>query len=402
MSFQSGAVTFQRFRVIGKTSAETMVDKLNKLTDQQFKSSDLGVAEPTEYGWTAGRHIYDTEFSLDNNVFGDSLFFGLRIDTNTVPGSVRKAWLQMETATVARGNPSGFISKAQKVEVKATITKRVDEEQKSGKFRKSKQIPVLWDSARGYLYAAVSNKSYEQLSEIFQTTFGLEIVPVASGYAARLFADRTGKNPELDAAQPTNFCSNPDIMEEPSYPWISKQMDTRNFLGNEFLLWLWFKAEESSETICSAGRLGDVQVFMNKSLLLDCSFGQSGKDTIHDDGCTRSPEAKEALRIGKIPRRAGLSMVIAKSSFYAMFNPETFVFGGTKLPDIEEVDSFHAMFEERISLIADLCEGVDSMFEAFLAERLDNLVWPSVVENVSAWINPKDVPASEVFEPTAA
>src|SRR5881628_3399849 len=63
----------------------------------------------------------------------------------------------------------------------------------------------------------------------------------------------------------------------PEYPWVAKGPEPKDFLGNEFLLWLWHE-DETRETAVETDA-GDVAMFFDKSLDLDCAYGQSGRDT---------------------------------------------------------------------------------------------------------------------------
>ncbi len=139
--------------MIGPRQPELPDEKLlEKLEENALKIGELGVPEPVEYGWSGARHVLDGAFSFQNNVYNDCLYFALRIDTNKVPGELKKAYQLMEEEAIAKDNPSGFISKKQKKDVKTTITRKVEDELRSGKFRRSKIIPMLWDLPSGMVY----------------------------------------------------------------------------------------------------------------------------------------------------------------------------------------------------------------------------------------------------------
>ena len=95
------------------------------------KPGEFG-AEEVEYGWGGGRHVLDGHFGFEQNVFADALHFALRIDTNKVPGDLKKAYQLMEEEAVAAGNPSGFISKSQKRDVKDVVRRKLEE---GGRYR---------------------------------------------------------------------------------------------------------------------------------------------------------------------------------------------------------------------------------------------------------------------------
>ena len=60
---------------------------------------------------------------------------------------------------------------------------------------------------------------------------------------------------------------------------------------------------------------GEVTIFIDKSLDLDCAYGQTGKDTLRGDGPSRMPEARDALRTGKLPRKAGLILDVNRQQY---------------------------------------------------------------------------------------
>src|SRR4051812_13301275 len=124
MGFDSGSVSFRRFAVIGQQPDAIDQDLLDKLASHALRESDMGLPEEIEYGWSGGRHIFDTNFSFEHNVFADALHFALRVDTNKVPGDLKKAYTLMEEEAAAAQNPSGFISKLQKQDAKTVVRRK--------------------------------------------------------------------------------------------------------------------------------------------------------------------------------------------------------------------------------------------------------------------------------------
>ena len=128
MAFDSGAVSFRRFAVVGRQPKLIEQAQLDVLSQHALRPTEAGVPEDVEYGWNGGRHILDGEFTFENNVYADALHVGLRIDTNRVPPEVKAAYLAMEEQATAAGNPSGFISKNQKRDVKDVVRRKVEDE----------------------------------------------------------------------------------------------------------------------------------------------------------------------------------------------------------------------------------------------------------------------------------
>jgi hypothetical protein len=291
----------------------------------------------------------------------------------------------MEEEAVAAGNPSGFISKAQKKDVKESIRAKLEDEIRSGKFRRSKLLPVMWDLPRGVLYCAASGASFEKLAELFQRTFGLDLQPLTAGSLALRLLESRGKRRDYEDFRPTRFVTGPEGESVyPEYPWVAKGPEPKDFLGNEFLTWLWHEADARTAMVHAEGT-GEVTVFFDKSLDLDCAYGQTGKDGLRGDGPSRSPEARDGLRTGKVPRKAGLVLDLNRQQFVLTLNPEAMAFGTAKLPDVEDADTARTLFEERIQLLRDLCGAVDGLFDTFLKTRASS-AWDGYVSNVRRWI----------------
>ncbi len=384
MGFAAGSVSFRRFAVIGEQPDQIDQELLDKLSEHALRPGDGGVPDEMEYGWSGGRHVLDGDFSFENNVFADALHFALRIDTNKVPSELKKAYAIMEEEAVASTNPSGFISKNQKRDVKDVVNRKIEDELRTGKFRRSKLLPILWDLPAHTIYCAASAKSIEQLMELFERTFGLTLSPLSAGSLAMQLLEPKGKRRDYEDLRPTRFVPGPEGEGQwPEYPWVLKGPEPKDFLGNEFLLWLWHEAEAKDGAIKTDA--GEVTILFEKSLDMDCAYGQSGKDALRATGPTHMPEARDALRTGKLPRKSGLICEANGVQFSLTFNPETFGTNALKLPDIEDAASSRVVFEERIALIREFCKVTQSMFDTFLHLR-GGSGWEGQVTKMRKWI----------------
>jgi len=384
MGFASGSVSFRRLTVVG--AGPTTVDQslLDKLDENALRPGEMGIPEDVEYGWSGGRHVLDGAFAFENNVFADTLMFGLRVDTNKVPGEIKKAYVAMEEEAVAKTNPSGFISKNQKREVKETVQRRIDDEMREGRYRRSRLVPILWDVPAGTVYCPATGKNLEKLLEIFERTFGLALLPITSGSLALRLLEPSGKRRDYEDLRPTRFVLGPEGESQyPEYPWVAKGPEPKDFVGNEFMLWLWHEADRHNGVVKAGGKA--VAILIDKSLSLECGYGMTGKDTLAGTGPAQMPEARDALRSGKLPRKAGLILDSDGQQFTLSFNPEAIGFGSAKLPEVEEAETPRVLFEERITLLRDLCKTVDGLFEAFLKLRTSS-AWESQMLSIRKWI----------------
>lgn len=382
MGFDSGSMSFVRYAVIGNTPKLPDEALLEKFSAHALRPSDIGVPEDVEWGWVGPRHIFDGRFDFEHCVFNDCVAIGLRVDTNKVPGEVKAAYTTMEEEAFAANNPSGFISKSQKREVKDIVGRKLDDELRSGKFRRSKLIPLLWDVPANIVYGPASVSVREKLQELFSRTFELELQPLTSGHIALRELEQRAKRREYEDLTPTRFAKSMEDPDMPAeYPWTAKGDGAKDFLGNEFLLWLWHATQQSGVI---QTQIGTVTVMFDRTLQLDCVFGQSGKDTLTATGPTRMPEAIDALRTGKAPRKAGLIVDCPAGQFNLTLTGESLAISSLKLPEIEKADTARTLFEERITLLRDFQNAVDAMYSTFLTARITG--WENTVGTIRKWI----------------
>jgi len=153
------------------------------------------------------------------------------------------------------------------------------------------------------------------------------------------------------------------------FAWIADET-SRDFLGNEFIFWLWYYGDTESDTL-KLSENDEVTYMISKTLVLDCPRGEMGRNTIRHESPTRLPEAKRAAQSGKLPRKAGLIVVRNNEQFEFAIQAENLSVGSAKLPKPpDDVVQARAKLEERIRMIRDLSTTIDLMYEDFLKVRL--------------------------------
>lgn len=367
--------------VIGQGPAAVTDEVIEKLAEHRIQEADGVVPDDESWGWCGGRHVLDAEFSHEANVFNDCVHVGLRIDSHKPPADLRQAYILLEEQAAAS---DGFISKAQKRDARDAAMRKLDDEKRSGRFRRSKLAPILWDIGGSTVYGPTSIGVQEKLFELFDRTFGLSLVPLTAGSLALRRLEGTGRRRDYEDARPTRFVVGPQGESHAAeYPWVAKGPQAKDFFGNEFLTWLWFMAETNAGGV-DVGRGGSVDIHIDKMLDLDCVFGVGGRDTLKGDGPTHMPEARHALRTGKVPRKMSL-VLDAGGPFGLTLSGESLAISGLRLPDIDEAENPRTLFEERIHLLRDFGGTLDGLFDAFLAVRAGGK-WSTITSQVREWI----------------
>ncbi len=379
MPFLQGRVTYTRFRVPGASPDFFGPEHLAKLEDAMIGKQRVATGDGSQFGWIAGEHILDTSFDLAKNIINDALHFAMRIDEIKMPADTLKAYYAVDLAALAAGNPSGLPSAKQKREARQSAKYRLEQEASDGRFVRRKMVSILWDRQTETIYLGTSSASAtDRFLSLFKSTFGGTLESMTAGDVAMASAEHHDQGRVIDDAIPSTFTKT----SETDLAWIHDER-CRNFLGNEFLVWLWHTVENVSDSI----KLEDdseVAVMLARSLTLECPRGQFGSDTFRSDGPAKLPEAMRALRGGRLPRKAGLTLVRHDHAYEFTLQAETMAISSAKLP-APEADEDRARLEERVDQIRHFAETVTLLYGRFLSVRL-GAEWEAERRRIFEWL----------------
>lgn len=378
MPFLNGSLGFERFSVAGFEASAFDEDHIEILAKHAAGRIETDGIENVHLGFLGGEHLFDQEFDLSKNIVNDALHVGVRIDTHNIPAAIRNAWLQMEIAGFAKDSQDGTVTKAQRKEAKEAMEQRCEVEAATGKYRKMQSFPLLWDYQNELLYfgGTVGNAA-GLCMDFVESCFDVELRRIGAGAIATQWGIDTGQCAKIEELQPISFIDGKIC----SHHWASEHSEAPDFLGNEFLMWLWWTLENDSDTIVLPDET-EVTVMLTKTLTLECPYGESGKETITALSPTNLPEAMQAIRSGKLPRKTGMTIVRNDRQFDLTLNAETFGISGAKiqLEDDEEFDN-----DDRIDAIRLLSETTDLMLHAFCERRISN-DWKADQKAIQKWL----------------
>lgn len=382
MGFLSGRVTYLRFQVHGPRPRLFTEDHLGKLAAHRAGRARIATADGIEVGWAGGEHVLDTEFDLAKNIVNDALLFDLRIDSIKPPSDLLKAYTAIELKALSAKNPSGFASAKQKREAREYARERLEQDAKDGRYTKRKCVPVMWDSKTNeVLFGATAMSNVDQLTSLFNETFNHNLEAITAGKRAYRLAELHEQARAVDDASPTPFV--PEVSPE-ELAWLPDE-SSRDFLGNEFLMWLWYTTEVESDTLKLFDE-SEAAVMLARSLTLECPRAATGSETIRHDMPNRLPEAKRAVQSGKLPRKAGLTLVRHNETSEFALHAESLAVAAAKLPPMpEEITDARARLEERITQIRNLIETIDLVYDAFGRVRL-SAEWKKQLPAIQKWM----------------
>lgn len=381
MGFFTGRASFARYRVDGPVPRLFDDGHLAKLAEHAAGRQRMVSGDGVDVGWAGTGHILDTQFDMAKNVINDMLFFALRIDTMKLPGDLLRAYYAIDLIALSKNNPSGHPSALQKREAKEAARDRLEQEAKDGRYTKRKAIEVIWDlKTNELLFGTTSVSQIDRLLLLFRNTFGFGFEAVTAGRRAYALAELHQRTRNVDDASPSPFVPG---LSTPDVAWIPDEA-SRDFIGNEFLMWLWYQCDDESATLKLVDG-SEATVFIARTLTLECPRGQTGHETITFEGPTRLPEAKRAIQSGKLPRKAGLTIVRHGVQYEFALHAESLGVGSAKIPPPEDVDD-RARLDTRATQLRDLIETLDLLFNAFGQVRFSG-EWPKQLAKMQRWLS---------------
>ena len=405
MGARSGSLTFTRFFCQGalpKDLRRRFLEAARLRVFQPLKPDDEAL-EAT--GWCVMERPFDLE--LDSaKVFHDSyVLLGFRVDRYRIPGALLKSQITDEEQRQLTRSKKTKLSRNERLEIKERVVMRL----RKKVIPTSKAIDMSWHLDSGtVLFFGHSKRALADFAALFEKTFGLALVE-DSPYAA---ATRAGLSRELERAlkniEPVSFSSGRKRLGKPAQPEREapeeaepaaaseegddalERIESTRFLGPEFLLWLWLRAEIVNQPI-PLPDLGDFDVWLDNQITLQSDIDPNERVTVRGAAPSGSSEAREAVRSQKFPVRARIALRNEERDFACVLVAQRFAIASGTIPAVLTKDTDDA-FVERMTLVERLSRSLDALYAAFLRERLTDtwkLGWePAIV----SWADDDSIP----------
>lgn len=438
------SMTFRTFDVSGqrvaRAHAQSLAEKLNA-----FRFTGLGsAAEGQAVGWVGPEHVLDADFSLAHVLHGPFLCFGYRVDRRKVPGDLLAAHVALEIAGWQAANEGKRVPKSERARIKKDVKKKLLEETPAT----SKATPCWWDLSEGRLYVGSASKAIDEgARDLFERTFGTDgkHAPRPTSRFPRFMAGDAVSTLEIAYGQFETESAIRETKPLRLFGGEAPPAETADFLGREFLTWLWFRGETSPgidvlgvrgahgpggsrrQRLAESSKGGEVTVFVNDALSFVSGDKKDTTVAVSHGAPTVRPEATAALRAGLTLRKAKLTVSRGESLWSFTLDGETFDVSGLKVSrpvKIQEEPGEQKLFEEgapdateveeaavakkaareaegedaksdRLGEAADLRETIDALFLRFLSERLNRRAWLVVEKSMRAWVLAKEEKAIE-------
>jgi hypothetical protein len=169
---------------------------------------------------------------------------------------------------------------------------------------------------------------------------------------------------------------------------LAKLVESNRFMGREMLLWLWFESElHETELRASDGKTCSLWIETQITL------ADGEEETRIKSGMpAAAPEAKQALRQGKLPKQARMHAIVGEHEFTWVLKADDLAIGGLKVPaELKAKDDRYEALYERMRLTEELEAALESLFADFVALRLSPTWSQQVVPLLQAWAHGEKV-----------
>jgi hypothetical protein len=149
---------------------------------------------------------------------------------------------------------------------------------------------------------------------------------------------------------------------------FAERVEHCQFLGREFLLFLWWKSELTGGTFELEG-FGELSLTLESHIVLERKVDVLEQTRMKGPDPSSTKVAKEALRYGKMPTRGALRIIHEEREYAFVIVADEFTLRQVKLPVLLTEDT-DEQFTERMTLLATLESMLDALYLELLSLRL--------------------------------
>ena len=389
MGVYANTVSITQYTVTGDIPKQDQFQWFSeKLAGKGFQSIENSTEELSE-GWAQVDRPDDAAFEAPTDFWRDDyLVFTLRRDQRRIPAAVLKSHTGREEGAFLAQHPNlRRAPKRKREEIKELVQLRL--------LTKCLPVPslvdVVWDQKKGILSLySLGSKVIERFEDFFRKTFeGVSPVIIHPFARARMLLD----GPLLEALEKANQAGSDAV---------TALIRDNQWLGWDFMLWLLQRGinGEGDFSISRPGHFGAGERFsawIDDRIQLQGGGEEGGVQKVSVSGSQDSYlEAISALKGGKRITSATVCMEKDDNLWKLTLKGETFGFASFKCPQIriekdatvDQMSEREAAFYERMYLLEQGVQLFDSLFAAFLKERLSD-GWAARSATIQSWLDGK-------------
>lgn len=205
MGARKGTISYTLFHVDGSLPSSFRDEFLERIDEFRFTELTAESEEDLTHGWTVLDDMLSTAFSRDNVFVGEYLCLGMRTDRWALPSALLKAHVARRTAEVMAEQGKVKLFKSEKMAIREEVTRQL----KRRTLPAAGVIDMVWSLERGEVRLwTQASRALEQFEDLFESTFGLRLVPDSPYIAAincGLADDLVGSLADVEQSRFTSF-----------------------------------------------------------------------------------------------------------------------------------------------------------------------------------------------------
>ncbi len=385
MGILANSVSISQFQLAGDMPEGDIFAWIGECLDKHAFSSSENSADELTVGWVRTDDYQNSDFAAGQPFRRDHyVSFTLRRDQRRIPAPLLKFSQRAAELEFLGANPGFFRVPKQKREdirdaARLSLLVRA--------LPSPAMYDLVWDTRSGLVtLASISSAIIDLFETEFKKSFpGLRLQMIHPyGRALRIVS------PELlPSLEQANLAGSESVLD---------LIRSNGWIGQDFLLWLlWQTMTGSGEySTATAGIFGAGEpftAFMNDRVLLQAT-GETGIQRVTVAGAQDDfREVLAALRLGKSITEATIHLEKDENAWKLTLKGELFHFASFRSPAVQiEKDSTvdsqaeeEAVFFERMHLLESGQQLFDSLFAAFLHNRLD-AGWQITLGGINSWL----------------
>lgn len=387
MGVYANTVSITQFTVSGDLPKNDQFQWFSqKLSGRGFQSIENSSEELSE-GWTEVDRPDDASFEAPSDFWRDNyLVFSLRRDQRKIPAALLKSHTGREEGAFLAQHPNlRRTPKKKREEIKEQVQLRL----LARCLPVPSSVDVVWDQKGGVLTLfSLGAKAIERFEDVFRKSFeGLHPVAIHPFARARMLLE----GQLLDKLEAANQAGSDAV---------TALIRDNQWLGWDFLLWLLQRGVngEGEFAVCRPGHFAAGERFsawIDDRILLQGGGEEGGIQKVSVSGSQDSYlEAISALKGGKRITSATICMEKDENPWKLTLKGESFGFASFKCPQVriekdatvDQMSEREAAFYERMFLMEQGLQLFDSLFTAFLKERLSD-AWGGRMKAIQEWLD---------------
>lgn len=153
------------------------------------------------------------------------------------------------------------------------------------------------------------------------------------------------------------------------------------FLGQEFLLWLYWRSSSDPYFFLENLGLGSIDLRLEEQITLESLRGEGYRETIQTQEVALSDDIRDSVRTGRIPVAARVKASRGKAEWQFILTALPLAIRSVKLPAPEKSDDDETM-HLRLIQMEEIDRIMRALFKIFLAERTN----PAFVSDIRTFL----------------